>query len=1093
VDAVPGCLHHIVAARAAERPGAVAVDAGRTVLSYAQLDAAADHLAGRLSGLGAGTDRVVALYGRLCPELVVAVLAVLKSGAAFLPLDPGDPAARTRAVLAAAAPPVLLTTPEWQAQASGLGAPALVLSGGTLTARGEPAGRGGRPTDLAYVLFTSGSTGQPKGVLVEHRNIVNYCRWVARANRVAGAVAVLPALTRFTFDAAMQQLLAPLTRGDPVWLVPDEVRAAPERLLALLRDRPGAGLHCVPTLWAELLEVVEASGGAPALSCVFLGGERVRPDLWERTRLAFPDTRLANVYGPTEATVQATGGFQPAGTPLHAGHPVDGVRIHLLDAAGRPAAPGAEGEVVIGGAGVARGYLGDAALTAQRFRDGAEYGLPPGRVYRTGDLGRLLPDGALEVLGRLDDQVKVRGYRVEPAEIESVLAGHPGVRAAAVVVPGSGAAAGALCAAVVAGPARPAGTDLLAELRQLAAERLPPYMQPARWQLAPALPRAASGKLDRRGIAAGFAAAAAAGPPPRTAAEQVVAGVWAQVLGRPVRSADDDFFALGGHSLNATRVAARLRAAFGVPTALRILFEQRTVRAVARALAAAGTVPPPPPNPEPPAASPATAEAANAERANPPPTRPESATAEPAGPVPLSAQQEAIWVTERLLAGVPFNTMVLPVLVSGPLDTAALHRSVRRLVAAHPALRTRFAEVAGEPVQSVAEAADPPFTEVDLGKLEPTAQARAALRRARAFHAEPFDLAGGPPVRVRLLRLGPERSVILFGTHHLVCDGISLQVIMEDLIAGLRDPAATVAGRPGYAAYAVRQQQRLQAGRYDADLAYWAGKVAEPAAPLPTAPPGSSPGGNDPGGNGTGGNGTGGNGTGAGTPERFRFGTATAAIGEALAGRLGAFSRQHGATPFLGIAAAMAALLHLRGGGSPVRLGTLAANRGGAEFARTVGPFATTLVLSVPVTGAATYHQLVGMARADLLDSYQHQEMPLELALADSGGPAPGPPFRVGLAFEPARPAEVVGRTRFEVYPAADGAGLLPVLPSSTDLSVTVAERGPELVGTLEYRRSLLDGDGAAGFLAELYRLLDHQLARPDRPLAELAADLADR
>ncbi|HEY5857747.1 MAG TPA: amino acid adenylation domain-containing protein [Aldersonia sp.] len=1008
-----GCLHTVIEARADERPGAIAIESDGRLISYRQLDAAANQLAAALRGAGASRDRLVALYGRVCPELLLAMLAVLKAGAAFLPLDPSDPRSRTRALLEQARPVVLLTTFDWHAQADGLADEAMIVHPGSFHQSAVRLQTDCRPSDLAYALFTSGSTGRPKGVLVEHGSIVNYCAWVARANRVDGRVAPLPTVTRFTADAAMQQLVAPLTRGDPVWMIPEDARGVPERLLALLRGRPGAGLHCVPALWEEVLIQLESDGeSALELSSLFLGGEAVRPELWERTRRVLPHTAMANVYGPTEATVQATGGFQPRGEPLHTGRPVDNVTVHVFG-----------GEVWIGGAGVARGYLGDPELTAQRFRDGAEFGLESGRIYRTGDAGVLL-GGALRVVGRLDDQVKVRGFRIEPAEIEDVLIDHPGVRSAAVVVPAAGPHAGSLCAAVVA------DASVLPELRAAVSDRLPAHMLPAQWRFVATLPLTATGKVDRRRLADDFATQpdAAPGRPLRTAAEHAVASVWAEVLGREVNSADADFFELGGNSLNANRVAARLRRKLGATNALAALFERRTVGAVAAALTLDGPVAPPKQ------------------------MLPEVDFA------PLSLQQEAIWATERILAGLPFNNVVFPILISGPLDVAMLRRALCGVLAAQPALRTRFEIVDGAPRQRVGSTHTVEVTEVDLRDAD--GRESAALDHARSFFARPFDLAGGLLLRAMLLRLADAQRVLLLGTHHIVCDGVSLQVILDQLVDAYRDPASVGDGPgPRYLDYAWAQRQELRNGRLVAGLEYWQRKLAHPVTEVPSL---------------------GGSGRSA---DRFRFGVTTAAMGEAPTERLRSYARRRGVTPFICLSATLAVLLQRRGAAAPIRLATLAANREDDEFASVVGLFATTVVLHLAPTPEMTYDDLVEAAKVELVETSMHQRIPLELAL-DAGASPP----QVGLALEPGRRPRTVGATRFEVYSSDSQEISLPVAPSSMDVSITIAERGPDMLGRIEYRDSALDRTAATGLLTELFALLDRQLAAPERALGECAA-----
>jgi amino acid adenylation domain-containing protein len=1019
------CLHQLIEARADARPDALAVDAGDRYLTYRELETAGNHLAGRIRMFEPGPHRLVALYGRVCPELLVAMLAVLKAGSAFLPLDPAEPAIRTRRALSAAQPTVLLTTEEWAPQAADLGVPMIVLAADALTAVAERRATVTASHDVAYALSTSGSTGLPRCVLVEHHSIVNYCAWVANANRVGDAVAALPTVTRFTFDASLQQTLAPLTRGDAVWLVPDGVGRDPDRLLALLGARPGVGLHCVPTLWEELLLMVESGRHAPRLASLFLGGEPVRVDLWERTRRVLPDTAMANVYGPTETTVQATGGFQQPGQTLHTGWPVHNVKVYVVDDPRRANQVGVEGEIYLGGAGVARGYLGDPELTATRFVDGAEVGLAADRLFRSGDIGTLLADGAVQVLGRIDDQLKIRGFRIEPGEVEAAVASHPAVRRAAVVAPLHGEHAGALCVAVV-------GSGVGAEeLRLHTAALLPAYMVPAHWEFVDVLPVRGNGKIDRRQVAANLRGPGEDGRPLSGTDELTVARIWREVLGTEVNSADTDFFDAGGNSLNATRVAARLRRVYGTKDALRVLFDDRTVGAVAASLAL-GRRP-----------SPALEDIPLGD-----------------GPAPLSVQQQAIWSIEQRMAGTPFNNVLLSVRILGPLDTAALSRAWRQL-SDEPALRTRFAVFDDGPMQRLGLPRVDPLAVHDMRHLDPRQRQPQLLALCREVFVPSFDLARGPVARGLIAHLAPRESMLLVCTHHLVCDGVSLQFLLERLVAAYRDEPAPPRSPPPYLEFARLQRRQLASGDFRADLDYWRSKLA---APSPVARDET-----------------------ARRDNPFRFDSVSATMGEALAGRVTAFARQEAATPFMCLATVLAGLLHLRGSVSPVRLGTLAANRDGGAFDGTVGPFATTLVLQLEIPPGATLRQLLRVAREELLQAYRHQRVPLELVM-DSLGAELAPPFQVGLAWQPSRTPIVAREVRFEPSPVfAQGEGLA-VLPSSTDLSVTVAERGTELHCSVEYRVAVFDRRAAQDFVQALFSLLDRQLAEPDRPLCEFAS-----
>jgi amino acid adenylation domain-containing protein len=572
-------VHGLVEYWASVKPDATAIEAPRRRHSYRELERAANGVATSLRSAGVQSGGVVAVHGSPNTGTIAAMLAAGKLGAAYLPLDPREPEQRVATILAEGRPTLIVSTAP---QPPGGAVPVLALDPESLPARSSFANSDVAPTDLVYVVFTSGSTGRPKGVLVEHRNVVNYVRYVARAYRVGAAVPPVPTLTSIAFDASVQEILAPLARGDAVWLAREETRQDPEKLLAMLRDRPGAGLHCVPSLWEELLVAIEEEredAGPPHLAALFLGGEIVRGELLERTFALLPGIRFANVYGPTETTVQATGGFQASGLPGGVGRPIDGVRIAVLDASQRPVPAGTPGEVYISGAGVGRGYLGDPELTAARFLPDPYH--PGERQFRSGDEGVLLPSGAIEIRGRFDEQVKVRGFRVELGEVDAALGAHDNVARGASTVIAAGTSAARVGAAVVPRP----GTDIdLDELLSFLRRRLPAHMVPARVACTAELPLTERGKLDRGrvaeiAVAAGHGAGKRASTAAPTSLSGRIAEIWREELDLSAAELPPsaDFFQLGGHSLLATRVTARVRRVSGYKVPLRSLFDHSTL------------------------------------------------------------------------------------------------------------------------------------------------------------------------------------------------------------------------------------------------------------------------------------------------------------------------------------------------------------------------------------------------------------------------------------------------------------------------------------------------------------------------------------
>jgi amino acid adenylation domain-containing protein len=581
------CVHEVFQERAVRAPGAVAVEFDGEQLTYGELNRRANRVAGRLRRLGVGPGALAGICVERSPEMVVGFLAVLKAGGAYLPLDPVHPPERLRQMLLDASPRVLLTQRRLAGRLPDHAAPVLCLDDA-----GEFAGEGeaDRPSeataeDLAYVMYTSGSTGQPKGICVPHRAVnrlvldTNYVQVLA-SDRVAQA-------SNASFDAATFEVWGALLNGARLVGVARDVLLSPADLAARLRDLRIGVAFLTTAVFNQVARDVPGAFGC--LRQLMFGGEAVEPR-WVRAVLAAgPPERLLHVYGATEDTTFSAWHLVrevpegASGVPI--GRPVASTRIHVLDRRLRPLPVGVPGEICIGGDGLARGYLGRPGLTGERFVPDPHAGLPGARMYRTGDLARRLPDGGLEFLGRLDQQVKIRGQRIEPGEVEAVLARHPGVRQAAVVPREDGPGTRRLVAYVVPGGGEPTAAG---DLRAFLLERLPGFMVPAAFVLLDALPLTANGKVDRRALPS----PEQVGPEPRegsgapaTALERTVAAVWREALGVEAVGVHDNFFDLGGHSLLLAEVQARLHQALGRDVRIVDLFEHATVSSLARHLA----------------------------------------------------------------------------------------------------------------------------------------------------------------------------------------------------------------------------------------------------------------------------------------------------------------------------------------------------------------------------------------------------------------------------------------------------------------------------------------------------------------------------
>ncbi|MEU4403168.1 amino acid adenylation domain-containing protein [Streptosporangium sp. NPDC023963] len=980
-------------------PDAVAVSHGDRRLSYAELRERAARLAARLAAGGAGPETVVAVCARRGPELVVALLATAMAGGAYLPLDPAYPAERLRWMLRDSGAALLLSqdgTPECDL-------PTIPLDGvadGSATGNGQGAGDGspsgartdgpdeqgartpagdgratrpGGPGNLAYVIYTSGSTGTPKGVQVERRALDARVAWMRAEYGIRPDDRVLQ-FASVGFDTHAEEIYPALTSGAELVLAPDEP------LPDFLRTPRGASLTVMdlPTsYWQEL--VAARTSWPPALRLLILGADPLPgPALAAWYEAHGERVTLVNSYGPTETTIIATAGeLDPAEASRRptVGHPLSATRVHVLDEHGARVPAGAPGELCVGGDGLARGYLGSPALTAERFVPDP-YGPAGSRLYRTGDRARFRLDGRLEILGRLDRQVKIRGYRVEPGEIEARLLAHPWVGRATVTVREDTPGDRRLVAYVVrhdrtAGERTDGGTGRAegareqaghrpgdGELREYLAAELPPHLVPSAVVEVARIPLTPSGKVDQGALPAPEHRSGEGYLPPETATQELVCSVWAEVLGVERVGALDDFFQLGGHSLLATRTIARLSAATGLDVPLKLAFSHPSARRLAQALdelAEAG-----------PGAGP---------EAGPGPVRRPEGTAPP-----LSFAQERLWFMEQFSPGTGAYVLPAAARLRGPLDLAALDARLDAAVTRHESLRMRFpASSDGRPEVRVVPAGAPEariaIRVVEAGTASagpvPAAGSRAAEAEAEARRvvsadaARPFDLGDGPLLRVTLVRLAPEDHVLLVAVHHIVADGWSAELLLDELLSGRdgRDGHDERAGRPeprvGYGDYALWQRERLAGPRLERHLEFWREELAAlPPLDLPLDRP---------------------------RPARqgHRGAWHDLRLDAGLTGALGELARERGATLYMALLSGFQAVLSRWSGQHDFAVGSPVAGRDLTEFEDVVGLFVNLLPLRARLAGDPTFAELLGRTRDAALEVYGHQELPFEKLVAE--------------------------------------------------------------------------------------------------------------
>jgi len=1020
------CVHDLIAERARLAPEAVAVVCGEERLSYRELDRRAEALARRLRALGVGPEVPVALCVERSAGLVAGMLGILKAGGVYVPLEPEDSAARLGFVLADSGAAALVTQAALGGRLPAADIPRVLLEDLEEDLPAPP-GPAALPDNLAYVIYTSGSTGRPKGVAVTHAALAGHALVCARVHGIAAGDRVLQ-FNSASFDPAIEQIGSALisgatlvVRGPDLW--------EPEELTARIAELELAVVDLPTAYWARWAAAEHRAGVPPRLRRVIAGGEEMRAGSvgqWHRGPLA--GVPLLNAYGPTEAVISATlhevgADDETGGVPI--GRPLPGRAARVLGRRGSRQPAGVPGELALGGP-LARGYLGRPDLTAERFVPDP-FGAAGARLYRTGDLARRRPDGELEFLGRVDDQVKVRGFRVEPGEIEAALRAHPGVAAAVVVARGSGEKQ--LVAYCV--PAGDAAACAASSLREHLAARLPAYMVPAAFVILPELPLGGTGKVDRSRLPAPEHAEGEAGEGPRTAAEEIVAGIWCEVLGLPRVSRSANFFELGGHSLLATQVVSRLRAATGAELALRELFQGPTVAALAAALSAGG-------------------------EAAAPPIRPVPRDAD----LPLSFAQERLWFLDRLAPGNAGYHIPLALAAHGGLSLPALEAALGAMVRRHEALRTTYVAQGDRPLQRIAPPASWTLPLVDLAALPEAVRRVEARRLADQEVARPFDLERDPVLRASALRLAPGEHELLLVVHHIAADGWSLGVMVEEIVA-LYDPRTP--GLPAlvvqYADFAVWQREWLWGEALERQLAYWRERLAgAPALDLPTdrpRPPAQS----------------------------FRGATRMHAIGAETTQALAALARRHDATLFMLLLAAMQTLLGRYAGQDDVVLGSPIANRTRAEIEPLIGFFVNTLALRGDLAGDPPFGELVARARRAALEAYAHQDLPFE-RLVEELRPerrlSHNPIFQVMFALQntPLRSIELPGLTFSPVdfaFPA-----------TRFDLEVFFTESEGGLAVQLTYATDLFDAATIARLESHLDTLLAAVLAGPSRRLSEL-------
>ncbi|MER8158414.1 amino acid adenylation domain-containing protein [Streptomyces sp. NPDC094472] len=1030
--------------RVARTPDAVAVAAGGVSLSYGELDARAARLARLLADRGVRPEAFVAVALPRSVDLLVALLAVWKAGAAYLPLDTEYPADRLACMLQDATPELILTTGELVSLLPDVDIPRVLLDApGTAEELSRTAGERRiaprAPSHAAYVIYTSGSTGRPKGVVVPQGPLANFVVAMAERFQLTGADRLL-AVTTVGFDIAGLELFVPLLSGAAVVVAERDVVRDPVALCALVTNERISVMQATPSLWrAVLAEDASVLAGVRVL----VGGEALPADL--AVALADRAESVTNMYGPTETTIWSTAWSVTPDTARapRIGRPIANTQVYVLDDGLRPVPAGVPGELYIAGEGVVRGYHGRSGLTAERFVADPFDRTGGGRMYRTGDLVRWTAGGELEYLSRVDDQVKLRGFRIELGEIETVLAGHARVAQAAVLVREDRPGDKRLVAYVI--PSAAGGPEPLA-LREHVAARLPGYMVPSAFVTLDAFPLTANGKLNRRVLPApDYGPGTATGRAPRSPREEILCGLFAEVLGVESVTIDDDFFHLGGHSLLATKLVSRIRTVLDAELAVRRVFEAPTVAELATALDESAAV------------------------------RGRVVSAKRPARVPLSHAQQRLWFLQHLEGPSDAYNMVISLDLTGPLDQGALRQALADLVVRHESLRTVFADDTGGGAYQVVLAPEQARVPLTVEEVADEASVDRLVRDAAGYA---FDLSTEMPIRASLFRLpavaggseGAEtdRSALLLLTHHIASDAWSRGVLVRDLTAAYAARAMT--GRAPaweplpvqYADYSLWQRDLLgdesdSGSEISRQLDYWTraleGLSEELALPFDRPRPAAA---------------------------SYRGDRVGFELPPGLYERLVRVAGEHRASLYMVLQAALATLLTRLGAGSDIPIGTPVAGRTDDALDDLVGFFVNTLVLRADTSGNPTFTELVERVRARDLEAYAHQDLPFE-RLVEVVNPerslARHPLFQTVLNLNnAARP--LTAQTGLTVTGRPLGS------PSAKfDLSFEIAETagaaGAGLGCALDFSTDLFDRATAQSIVDRFVRVLEQVAADP--------------
>ncbi|MGB6031939.1 MAG: amino acid adenylation domain-containing protein [Bacteroidota bacterium] len=1046
------CVHQLIETEAASQPDNIAVVSGDARMSYGELNSRANKLARHLMKLGAGPEVRVGMCMEKSLEMIIGVLGVLKSGAAYVPLDPAQPPERLEYMVRDSNSAILLTQADLVDSLPFVTGPVLCLDRDWSLVDEEPDGDLALEVpfeSLAYMIYTSGTTGKPKGTIVSHRSLLNaYLAW-EKEYTLKGVARSHLQMANFAFDVFSGDFVRALCSGGKLVLCRREYLLDAERLYDLMVREEVTIAEFVPAVLRNLIQHLEVSGVTLEFMKVLIAGS----DVWyvgeykKFLRFIGPGTRLINSFGLTEATIdttyfEATDLDLPKERLVPIGRPFANSQVYILDRNVQPTPVGVNGEIYVGGMGLARGYHERADLTAEKFVPNP-FPIEAGeRLYRTGDLARYLPDGNIEFLGRADHQVKVRGFRVELGEIETAIARHPAVQEGVVLVREDSPGDKALVAYVVPNQADEFSTG---DLRRFLLEKVPDYMVPSAFVVLEALPLTPNGKVDRKALPAPDRESRDTGEEyiaPRTAAEEVLAGLWSDVLEVEKVGVHDNFFLLGGHSLLATQLVSRIRKTFEVELPLRKVFETPTVAALAEAIETEqrrGTLP------------------------KAPPIVPVDRTEE----MPLSFAQQRLWFLDQLEPDNPFYNLPEIHRVHGPMDVSVLERALNEVVRRHENLRSSIQTVEGKPVQKFASGIAVPIPVVDLTEIPKEDQEKEIHRRAAQEAWRPIPLDRAPLFRLKLLQLAREEHVILLIMHHVISDEWSSRVLVQE-IAVLYDAYARGAESPlpdlpiQYADFAHWQRNWMRGEVLEKQLSYWKNQLAgsPPLLELPTDRPRP--------------------------PVQTFWGSYRKFdLSEKASQGVRELCQREGVTPFMVLVAVLKALLYRYSGQADINIGSPIANRNRAEIEGLIGFFVNTLVLRTNLEGNPSFRELLGRVRDVALGGYAHQDVPFEM-IVDNVQPdrdlSHSPLFQVMFVLQTAAARSGGDEMQdLSITPVEAHSGT-----SKFDMTFFMIDDESNLRGALEYNTDLFDASTIDRLVKHFGLLLEALVADPEQLIASV-------